>query len=81
MPGGVNIPYHNNGDGTFQYWPDDNVQVIEAAINEANAYGLSGMDALHVAAAFLVSANELVMIEKPQKSIHCSQSVTIITIP
>ena len=63
-----------------QYWPDDNDQVIEAAMNEANAYGLNGMDALHVAAAFLVGADELVTIEKLEKSIHRAQSVTIVTI-
>ena len=63
-----------------QYWPDDNDQVIDAAMSEANAYGLNEMDALHVAAAFLVGADELVTIEKPEKSIHRAQSVTIVTI-
>jgi hypothetical protein len=63
-----------------QYWPDDNDQVIEAAMNEANAYGLNGMDALHVAAAFLVGADEFVTIEKPEKSRPRAQSVAIVTI-
>lgn len=63
-----------------QYWPDDNDQVIEAEMSKANAYGLNGMEAQHVAAALLVGADELVTIEKAQKPIHRAQSVTIVTL-
>jgi len=38
------------------------------------------MDALHVAAAVLMNADELATIEKPTKSIHRTHSIKIISI-
>ncbi|MCI0392427.1 MAG: hypothetical protein MOB07_27160 [Acidobacteria bacterium] len=55
---------------TVSHWPDDNDAVIKQAEAEAGKVGLSGMDALHVAAAILMSADELATIEKPTKSIR-----------
>jgi hypothetical protein len=63
-----------------QYWPDDNDRVIEEAMNQANAYGLNGMDALHIAAAILIGADEFVTTEKPSKSIHRAGSIAVISI-
>ncbi len=61
-------------------WPDDNDAVIAQAEMEARKVGLGGMDALHVAAAVLLGADELVTIEKPTKSIHRAQSIKVISI-
>ena len=63
-----------------QYWPADNDRLIEEALNQANAYGLNGMDALHIAAAILVGAAEFVTTEKPAKSIHRAAGITVISI-
>lgn len=65
---------------TVSHWPDDNDAVITRAKAEAGKVGLSGMDALHVAAAVLMSAEELVTIEKPSKSIHRTRSIKVISI-
>jgi predicted nucleic acid-binding protein len=62
------------------HWPADNNAVIRQAVVEACKVGLNGMDALHIAAAVLISADELATIEKPAKSIHRTQSVKIISI-
>lgn len=38
------------------------------------------MDALHVAAAVLVGATEFITNEKPEKSIHRTKSIQVISI-
>jgi hypothetical protein len=38
------------------------------------------MDALHVAAAVLAGATELITTEKPDKSIHRTRSIQVISI-
>lgn len=62
------------------HWPADNDAIIKRAEAEAAKVGLSGMDALHVAAAVLMNADELATIEKPTKSIHRTHSIKIISI-
>jgi len=62
------------------HWPNNNDAVIKQAEEEAGKVGLSGMDALHVAAAVLMGADELATIEKPTKSIHRTQSIKVISI-
>lgn len=61
-------------------WPQSNDAVIVQAEREAAIVGLSGMDALHVAAAVLLGADELVTIEKPTESLHRTQSIKVISI-
>lgn len=62
------------------HWPDDYDAVISLAETEAAAAGLGSLDALHVAAAKLVGADELVTIEKPSKSIYRTQSIKVVPI-
>lgn len=52
-----------------RHWLTDYHAVIAEAEAEAGLYGLGSMDALHVAAAVRLNADELVTIEKPTKSI------------
>lgn len=61
-------------------WPTDNEDVIRQAHLEAAACGLGTVDALHIAAAVLLSAAELVTIEKPSKSIHRTRSIKVVTL-
>lgn len=44
--------------------------VMADAFQEACQFGLSAIDALHVAAALSVNAEELITTEKPSKPIH-----------
>jgi predicted nucleic acid-binding protein len=61
-------------------WAGDLSAVAEAAFQEASAYGVEAMDALHVAAAASVGAVEMITTEKPSRSIHRAQAVKIVTI-
>ena len=43
-------------------------------------YGLAAIDALHVAAAFAVGAEELMTTEKPTKPMHRVENISIVAI-
>jgi hypothetical protein len=45
---------------------------------EAAKAGLGAMDALHLAAAYLAGADELITTEKPAKAIHRSSLVRVV---
>ena len=53
---------------------------VRQAYDEARAHGLAAMDALHVAAATVVGADELVTTEKPGRLIHRTRSVPVRTL-
>jgi predicted nucleic acid-binding protein len=61
-------------------WPSDTDAVIAQAQKEAAIYGLGSMDALHIAAALLLKADELVTMEKPTKSIHRTKSIKVVSL-
>lgn len=61
-------------------WPADNEAVIRQAHCEAAVCGLGTVDALHVSATVLLGAAELVTIEKPTKSIHCTRSIKVVSL-
>lgn len=63
-----------------RHWALDYSLLIEMAKLEGAKFGLSAMDSLHVAAAMLVQADDLVTIEKPSKSIHRTQSIKVVSI-
>lgn len=44
--------------------------IIDKALDLAGAYGLNGMDALHVASAIIGQADEMVSFEKPTKPFY-----------
>jgi predicted nucleic acid-binding protein len=54
----------------------DKIEV--AAQTEAAKAGLGAMDALHLAAAYLSSADEFITTEKPNKAIHRSSLVKVV---
>jgi predicted nucleic acid-binding protein len=58
-------------------WVQPGADVAEAALEEAARAGLSAMDALHVASAAAVTANELLTSEGPTKPIHRTKLVTV----
>jgi len=62
------------------YWATEINQIIQNAYREVSESGLGAMDALHVAAAVSVSAVELITNEKPEKSIHRTKSIQVISI-
>ncbi|EKD07573.1 MULTISPECIES: type II toxin-antitoxin system VapC family toxin [Limnospira] len=62
------------------YWANDINTIIEQAYRESSQFGLGAMDALHIAAAVSVGATEFITNEKPQKSIHRTRSIKVISI-
>jgi predicted nucleic acid-binding protein len=54
------------------YWANDLEQIVQDTNNIACKYGLAAMDALHIAAALSVDAEEFVTTEKPTKPIFAS---------
>lgn len=62
------------------YWAEDIDQIVQNAYREVSESGLGAMDALHIAAAVLVGAAEFITNEKPEKSIHRTKSIQVISI-
>ena len=52
--------------------------ILERAGREAARSGINAMDSLHVAAAYLLNADEFVTTEKPGKSIYRTSLVKVI---
>jgi predicted nucleic acid-binding protein len=62
------------------HWATDLEEIIQNAEQLACTYGLAAMDALHVAAALQIQADELITTEKPTKPMHRVKSIQIISI-
>jgi predicted nucleic acid-binding protein len=61
-------------------WAEPIERVIELAEREAERHGFSALDALHVAAAMHLDADELITTEGPQKPIHRATGVKVVSI-
>ncbi len=66
--------------GAVTYWANDIEKVIQEAYQIAAQYGLAAMDALHVAAALSVGAEEFVTTEKKTKPMFRVSSIKVISI-
>ncbi|MFY9819848.1 MAG: hypothetical protein WAM82_00595 [Thermoanaerobaculia bacterium] len=65
---------------SVETWAPLETAFFEKALRVASDAGLSALDALHVAAALAVGADELITSEKPGKPIHRVQGITVRTI-
>ncbi len=63
-----------------RHWVDDLAGIMMEANTIARSFGLAAMDSLHVAAAFLCGAEELVTTERASKPIHRVQGIRITSI-
>ena len=61
-------------------WSEDLETLVREADLLASQEGLSAMDALHVAAAILLNADELITTERPTKPIHRITAVKVISL-
>lgn len=61
-------------------WAEDLEAIARSAYQEACSLGLAAMDALHVAAAVAVQADELATTEAPQKPIHRTTALKVVSI-
>lgn len=66
--------------GSVEHWASDLVQITQTADRIARTYGLGGMDALHIAAALSISADEFVTTEKSTKPMHRVTEIRVISI-
>jgi len=57
---------------------EDMTAIFRAAFREASRSWVSGMDALHVAAAHLLKADEFITTEKPGKAIYKNTLVPVV---
>jgi hypothetical protein len=55
----------------------DVAAIVEEGTKIADRHGVGPMDALHVAAAGLLKADEVATAEKPDKSIHRARTVRV----
>lgn len=62
------------------YWATDLEQIIQNAQQIASTYGLAAMDAIHVAAALQIQADQLITTEKLTKPIHRVTQIQVISI-
>jgi len=62
------------------HWAHPDDRLMQAAYKHACDFGMAALDALHVAAAISVGAEELVTTEKPNKPIHRATGITVVSI-
>jgi predicted nucleic acid-binding protein len=65
---------------TVSHWAPIGESLVEEALEIASRAGLSALDALHVAAALAVGADELITCEKPGRPVHRVRGITVRTI-
>ena len=74
------VEFYEEFFGAVTYWANDIERIIQDAYQESCQSGLGAMDALHVMAAVSVGATEFITNEKPEKSIHRTNSIRVISI-
>ncbi len=82
------VYYQNSAEVEFykaffnvvMHWANDYNHILKIAYQEASQSGLSAVDAIHVAAAFTVNADELVTTEKSNKPIHRTKLIKVVSI-
>ncbi|HKQ05733.1 MAG TPA: nucleic acid-binding protein [Blastocatellia bacterium] len=62
------------------HWTDTLDSIVQEGFKEACSAGLAAMDALHVASAVSLGADELVTTERAEKPIHRTALVRVVSI-
>jgi predicted nucleic acid-binding protein len=62
------------------HWALDLAKITHNARQLAQTYGLAGMDALHIAAALSINADEFVTTEKPTKPMYRVKEILVVSI-
>lgn len=62
------------------HWATDLEQIVQVANRIAATYGLAAMDALHIAAALSIAADEFVTTEKLTKPMHRITEIQVVSI-
>ncbi len=74
------IDFYNAFFNSVNYWAVDLDKITQEAEIQAATFGLSGMDALHVAAALSLNADEMITSEKNSKPIFRVSGLKVVSI-
>ena len=74
------VQFYEEFFSAVTYWANDLEKVVQDASDIGCEYGLAAMDALHIAAALLVGAEEFITTEKPTKPMFRVSGIQIISI-
>jgi len=74
------VSYYETFFTAVERWAEPDSALAGKAYSLAARFGLSAIDALHVAAALSVGADELLTTEKPQKPIHRVTEIRVTTL-
>jgi hypothetical protein len=74
------IEYYEQFFSQVSAWAQPTTEVVELAERVAAQHGLNALDVLHVAAAVLLEADELVTTEKSTKPIHRVREVRVVSL-
>jgi predicted nucleic acid-binding protein len=74
------VNFYNKFFDNVSEWVDDCGLLAEEAMKTGSQYGLSALDALHVAAALLSKAGEFITAERPTSPLSRVQGVRVISI-
>lgn len=75
------VTFYQNFFARIASWAHPGDALLDLAEQEAARSGLNALDALHIAAAQLLGADEFVTTESPRKPIHRTTSVRVVAIP
>lgn len=74
------IEFYQTFFNAVTYWANDIERINEEGYNIACKYGLAAMDALHIAAAKSVGAEEFITTEKPTKPMYRVTELKIVAL-
>ncbi len=74
------IAFYEDFFNSVVHWAHPDDRLMQAAYQLACDFGIAAIDALHVAAAISVGAEELITTEKPNKPIHRATGITVVSI-
>jgi predicted nucleic acid-binding protein len=74
------IEFYESYFSSVTLWATKLEQIVQTGNRIACTYGLAAMDALHIAAALSVDAEEFVTTEKTTKPMHRVTEIRIVTI-
>ena len=74
------VLFYNTFFDSVEFWADDLQAIVTEAQRQAETFDIGAIDALHVAAAISVGADELVTSEKPTKPINRATAIKIVSL-
>ncbi|MBC6421691.1 MAG: PIN domain-containing protein [Hormoscilla sp. SP5CHS1] len=74
------VAFYERFFNSVVHWAHPDDRLMQAAYQHACDFNMAAIDALHVAAAISVGAEELITTEKLNKPIHRATGITVVSI-